>query len=357
MAHSPGERTEKPTTKRYKEARERGQVARSRDLAASLSLAAMTLALAWFGYRTISAVSDRLVVGLSTLGDSSRGSINPAELVGQLWSDAGLFAVLCGPPAIVAGVVSVAASAFQIGWAYSPKALRWDWNRINPTHGFSRFGFAQAGPELLKAAIGIAALSVVCYWLVRGFYDQATVLLGMTPVDSARLAWDRSWSLLWRASLTLVALGVADYGVQRWRWFSQLKMTRQEVRDEARMQDGSPEIKARVRRIQREMTRRRMLQDVKQATVVITNPNHFAVALAYRRTEMAAPKVLAKGQDYMAERIKAVARKHGIPMVENVALARALYKGAEVGDTIPGALFGAVAEVLAYLVRLKQLVL
>jgi flagellar biosynthetic protein FlhB len=162
---------------------------------------------------------------------------------------------------------------------------------------------------------------------------------------------------LWRASLTLALLAGADYGLQYWRWYAQVKMTRQEVKDEFRANDGNPEIKARVRRVQREMTRRRMLHAVKTATVVITNPTHFAVALTYRRGEMAAPMVVAKGQDLMAARIRKVAAQHGVPTVEHVTLARALYKSAEIGDAIPGDLFGAVAEVLAYLVRLKQIVL
>jgi len=357
MSSHRGDRTEKPTAKRLKEAREKGQVARSRDLAASASLAAGTLALGWFGYRIIGGVSERLIAGLSALGDAPRGSIDVAQLVSQMWHDAGLLAAVVGPPAIIAGLVSVGASAAQVGWVYSPKAVHANWSRISPANGFSRLGFKQAGPELARAAVGLAALGTVCYLFVRAFYDQSSVMLGMTPGETARMAWDRVWSLLWRSSLALITLGAADYGVQRWRWMAGLKMTRQEVRDEAKMQDGSPEIKARVRRVQREMTRRRMLQNVKQATLIVTNPTHYAVALEYRRAEMSAPKVLAKGQDFMAERIKKIARKHDIPMVENVALARALYKTAEVGDTIPASLFGAVAEVLAYLVRLKQLVL
>jgi flagellar biosynthetic protein FlhB len=134
-------------------------------------------------------------------------------------------------------------------------------------------------------------------------------------------------------------------------------MTRQEVRDEAKSHDGNPEVKMRVRRIQREMRKKRMLQDVKTATVVITNPTHVAVALRYDRTAMSAPLVVAKGQDQMALRIREVAREHNVPIVENVTLARALHHGADVGDAIPSDLFGAVAEVLAYLVRLKQLIL
>jgi flagellar biosynthetic protein FlhB len=154
-----------------------------------------------------------------------------------------------------------------------------------------------------------------------------------------------------------MALGAADYAVQRWRWFMNLKMTRKEVRDDAKGNEGNPEIKARVRRIQRDMARNRMLKSVETATVVITNPTHFAVALEYRRGEMAAPVVVAKGQDHLAARIRTIARERGVPIVENVTLARALYKTADVGQTIPADLFGAVAEILAYLVRLKQLML
>ena len=177
------------------------------------------------------------------------------------------------------------------------------------------------------------------------------------PIDIGVYGWAQLRSLLWRASLTLAALAGADYGLQYYRWLSQVKMTRQEVKDEFKANDGNPEIKARVRKVQREMTRRRMLHAVKDATVVITNPTHFAVALTYRRGEMSAPVVVAKGQDLMAARIRKIAAKHSVPMVENVTLARALYKVADLGDTIPADLFGAVAEVLAYLVRLKQLML
>jgi flagellar biosynthetic protein FlhB len=181
--------------------------------------------------------------------------------------------------------------------------------------------------------------------------------MSMMPAESAAYAWDQLWTLLWRSSLALAVLAAGDYIFQHWRWLSGLKMTRQELRDEAKSQDGNPEMKSRIRRIQRDMARKRMLTAVKTATVVITNPTHFAVALEYRRSEMTAPRVVAKGQDELALRIRKIAREAGVPIVENVALARALYKNADVGDSIPASLFGAVAEILAYLVRLKQLIL
>jgi len=354
---SPGERTEKPTAKRLKEASERGQVARSRDLSSTLSLAGITLALGWFGLRMAGAVGDRMSYGLSTLSMHAHGNIDPNSLASQLWADGGLLARVDSAPAIVAAVASVMASAAQVGWAYSPKALEINWQRLSPSQGFKRFAPIQSGAELVKALLGMTVIGGVSYVFVRQFYEKAPYLMSMMPAESAAYAWDQLWSLLWRACLALAVLAGADYAFQRWRWMSSLKMTRQEIRDEAKSQDGNPEMKSRIRRIQRDMARKRMLTAVKTATVVVTNPTHFAVALEYRRSEMTAPRVVAKGQDELALRIRKIAREAGVPVVENVALARALYKNAEVGDSIPASLFGAVAEILAYLVRLKQLVL
>jgi flagellar biosynthetic protein FlhB len=355
--HEAGERTEKPTPKRVKDAREKGQVARSRDLSAAVSLAAVTLGLAWLGLEMMSTIATRVAMGLSTLADRAHQPIVPGTVETLLWADAGLLVKIVGPPALIAGLLSAGASFAQIGWAFAPKALEVDWQRLSPASGFARLKPTRALPELFKALFGMAAVGTVAYLLVAEFYVQAPGLMGMTEVESARVAWDRLWTLLWRTSLALVALALADYGIQYWQWYSGLKMTRQEVLDESKMNDGRPEIKARVRRIQREMARNRMLKAVETATVVVTNPTHYAVALEYRRGEMAAPRVVAKGQDHMAARIREIARKHDVPLVENVTLARALHKHAEVGDTIPADLFGAVAEVLAYLVRMKRLML
>jgi flagellar biosynthetic protein FlhB len=358
MANGPhGERTEKPTAKRKRDAGKRGQVARSRDLAGVLTLLAVTGALVWFGQRTWRGFSDRLVHGLNTLPEGGRGEWHAGTLSSMLWPDLGLLLSIAGPPALIGAAVAAVASMAQTGWTFSPKALRFEWNRLSPATGVSRFAPLQGGAELVKALIGLAVLVGACYGPVRDLYVRAPGLMAMTPVEIARVGWDAVWTLLWRAGLALGLVATADYGLQYWRWYSGIKMTRQEVKDEFRANEGNPDIKARVRRIQREMTRRRMIHAVKDATVVITNPTHVAVALSYRRTGMVAPVVVAKGQDEMARRIKKAAARHGVPTVENVALARALYQGAEVGDVIPGALFGAVAEVLAYLVRLKQLVL
>lgn len=351
-----GERTEKPSAKKIKDAREKGQVARSRDLASAASLAAVTLGLAWLGLEMVSAVAARMSSGLSTLADRAHGTIVPGTVETLLWAEATLLVQVVGPPALIAGLLSVSTSFAQIGFGFTPKALEVNWGRLNPANGFKRLMPTQALPELGKSLVGMAAVGAVGYGLIHGFYLKAPGLMGMSAVESGRVAWDQIWTLLWRTSLALVAVAAADYGIQYWHWYSGLKMTKKEVQDEAKSSDGRPEVKARVRRVQREMLRNRMLKAVETATVVVTNPTHFAVALEYRRGEMAAPKVVAKGTDHMAARIREIARKHDVPLIENKPLARALHKHAEVGDTIPADLFGAVAEVLAYLVRMKRLV-
>jgi flagellar biosynthetic protein FlhB len=357
MSTPAGERTEKPTLKRLKDARERGQVARSADLSGAIALIGITLALGWLATDVAAATADRLMAGLNGLGDLARQDVHIGTLSTLFWDDARLLARLAGPPALIAVAASLLGSVMQVGWSFSPKALHLNWSRLSPAQGFQRLSPKVSGTELAKAIVGLTAVGAIGYALIHSFYGEAPRLMAMTPAQSSAYAWDRLYQLLWQASLALALLGAGDYGIQYWRWYSQQKMTRQEVRDESRMNDGNPEIKSRVRRVQREMGRKRMLQSVKTATVVVTNPTHFAVALEYRREKMTAPVVVAKGQDELAARIRAIAREHNVPIVENVTLARALHATAEVGDVIPAPLFGAVAEVLAYLVRLKQLVL
>jgi flagellar biosynthetic protein FlhB len=203
--------------------------------------------------------------------------------------------------------------------------------------------------------VSVAALAYLGWLAVDAVTKDTLRMPWLSPLDSALVGWEHTERMLWRVAVTLGLLALGDYGLQWFRTMRDLKMSRQEVIDEGKEQEGNAEVKSRVRRVQREMARRRMLGDVKKATVVITNPTHFAIALEYNRDTMVAPRVLAKGRDHMALRIREAARKHGVPIVENKPLAQTLYKTTEVGDTIPASLFSAVAEVLAYLVRIRQL--
>lgn len=214
-----------------------------------------------------------------------------------------------------------------------------------------------SGVELLKAVIGLSAIGYLAVRVLRDHLAATWAIGGAGSIRASIAGWQSAETFLTRAAVALGLIAAADYAVQRWRTTRSLKMTKQEVRDDMRQTEGNPEIKARVQRIHREMVRKRMLAATKKATVVITNPTEYAVALEYRRLAMAAPRVVAKGRGVLARRIKQIARDHDVPIVENVPLARALYKAVDVGETIPAALFEAVAEILAYLVRLKQVVL
>ena len=235
--------------------------------------------------------------------------------------------------------------------------LKLNFAALNPAQGLQKLAPKQSGVDLVKTVIAVIVLSLLSWQIIRELLTAAPQLSWLSPVDAAKYGWGRLERLLWQCGFAMLVIAAGDFGVQKWRFYSSLKMTKQEVREEGKSAETNPEVKARVRKIQRDMSRSRMLKAVESATVVITNPTHYAVALEYRREKGGAPVVVAKGKDLMAARIRKIAREAGVPIMENVSLAQALYAGAEIGDAIPGALFGAVAEVLAYLVRIKQLML
>lgn len=352
-----GERTEKPSAKKLRDARQKGNVPRSADLVAAGSLLAVAVVLARTGGASVVRLQQRVADGLRELGTTADLTVSPDTLLTIVRDDALLLGTVVAPVMATAALAGLAGNLVQSGWVFAPERISFDLTRLSLANGFSRFAPAQAGITVLKALLAVSVVSSVMWSLGNGALAQAPQLAWMSPGAAAVEGWRIIWRLLLQGGLALVLLAGADMGWQWWRYYQSLKMTKQELRDEAKSSDGNPEIKARVRRIQREMTRKRMLAAVKTATVVITNPTHFAVALEYQRGVMTAPVVVAKGQDHLAAKIREIAREHGIPIIENKPLAQALFKGAEVGDAIPADLFGAVAEVLAYLVRIRQLML
>jgi flagellar biosynthetic protein FlhB len=351
------ERTEQPTARRLQDARKKGKVARTKEAGQAASLIAATIALTWIGNRVLSRLGGAVSAGIERMGTLARTPLEQSQITGLAIDAVITVGIVCAPIALTAVLTVVAFHTAQGGWVFASEALTPDWNRLNPATGFKRLGPSTGGVELLRMVLSVTLIGVLGWTALSAYLQGSGELARVAPADAAAEMWGTVATLIRQSAIGLLAIAGADYFVQRHRLMSSLKMTRQEVKDDQKMTEGNPEIKARVRRIQREMTKRRMLTAAKKATVVITNPTHYAVALEYRRTGMNAPVVVAKGQDLLAQRIKAIARDNGIPMVENVALARALYAEAEVGDVIPGALFEAVAEVLAYLIRLKQLVL
>ena len=351
------ERTEKPTPKRLKDARKKGQVIVSRDLAVAGASVAATIALVVFGRRAMEHLAARLTGDLSQLGHAPLHTVTAGEMSAVVLQGGALIASLVGPVAVATMTAGVLVHGLQGGWGFASEALGLHWSKLSPAHGIKRFGLTRSGADTLKTFVSVAAIAYLAWLTTDAVIADSARLPWMAPVDSAAEGWLHARTLLWRVAIALALLSIGDYALQYYRTMKSLRMTKQEVRDEARQNEGSAEVKGRIRRIQREMSRRRMLSDVKRATVVVTNPTHFAVALEYRRGAMSAPVVLAKGQDLIAAAIREQARKHGVPIVENKPLAQALFKSAEIGEAIPAGLFAAVAEVLAQLIRLKQLVL
>lgn len=350
------DRTEKPTHKRLTDARKRGQVARSRDLNDAFHLGAALMVLTYWGPSMISGLGTIVGQGLSRVGDARHQAITSGEVVNLAVQGVMQIGWLVAPLAVAAFVATAVSTQAQGGFVFANEALRVDFARLNPATGFKRLMPSQAGINLVKTVIAATIVGAVAWATIDTLLLESPGFALLTPVASGLSAWEHTVLFLKRAVVTLFAFAAADFGLQMYRTGESLKMTKQEVRDDSKMQEGNPEIKARVRRVQREMIRRRMLAAVPKATVVITNPTHFAVALQYTRGQMA-PEVVAKGADALALKIRTIAREHGVPIVENPPLARAIYKQVEVGESIPGDLFEAVAEILAYLIRLKQLVL
>jgi flagellar biosynthetic protein FlhB len=357
MADAHGEKTEKPTPKRLRDARERGQVAVSRDVPMALGSLAATGVLVGAGTFLLQRMTTTIVNTLTRLGDAPLRDVTADELMPLVTSGGLLLALMAGPVAMAAAASGLIGSVVQTGFNVSTQPLVPSWQRLSPATNIRRLGISRAGVDTLKAIVTSVILGILSWRIAKALATEAGALTWTGPVVSADHGWAASIKLLWQAGFALLAVGAIDFGIQRWRLRSSLKMTKQEIKDEAKHSETNPEIKARVRRIQREMVRRRMLQAVPKATVVLTNPTHYAVALEYKRDKTAAPVVVAKGADLLAMKIREIARGHSVPIVENPALTRALYKECEIGDVIPGPLFGAVAEVLAYLIRIKQLVL
>lgn len=344
-----GERTLPATPRRRQKARERGQVGRSAELAGAAGLLAGAAVLRLGG-----AGAGATYAGWATgiWGHLPAGGLD-ASSAGSLLLAAGRASLAVAVPVMAASLaVTVFAGIAQTGLAFTPSALAPDLSRINPLQGLQRIFSRRALVELAKSLLKFLAVGALavgpCLTLVREA-DAGT--LGLPAI--AVLTLGTAEAVLLRAAVVLLVAGLADFFYQRLETDVALRMTAQEVREEVREAEGDPALRARRRRRAREMARRRMLGDVPRSDVVLTNPTHYAVALRYDPEHMAAPVVAAKGADYMAERIRAVAAAAGVPIIENPPLARSLYAGVKVGGAIPAALYQAVAEVLAFVWRVR----
>lgn len=336
-------KTEKATPRRRQKAREKGQVARSRDLIASVGTISAVILLAGQAPAFASAWRGFL---LHTLDAAATGQ-QPA---GFVWhSAAGLFrgvALAAGISWLLASVSGIA----QGGLVFAPAALAPAPNRLSPTSRVEQLFSLSAVSRLLKSLVPTAAMVLLTVSIMSRDWDQLPGLLHASRTAVIAFAASRIFELAWKLSLVLLAWSAADYLFERWRHENDLKMSRQDLRDEFKETEGNPAVKMRIRRLQRQARRRRMLKDVERAAVVITNPTEFAIALEFSM-EMQAPVVIAKGRNLLAAQIREVALWHGIPLVENPPLAHALYRAVEIGQAIPPKLYVVVAEILAAIWR------
>lgn len=347
------ERTEPASSRRLERAREEGNVPHSRELMAFFVLAAGVGCLwamgDWFGIR-----SERLLrQGLSF---GREAAFNSDLMLLAFTEQAGNALVMLAPLFLMTLAATVLAQIAIGGWNLSGKVLQFDFSRVNPLSGIKRMFSMQSVGELVKAVLKALLIALVIVWVVGRQRDQLLALSAMAADESVRAFVH---ILLWSA--IVLVLGVAliaaiDVPFQLWQYYSRLRMTKEELRQEGKETEGDPQLKGRIRRQQREMARRRMMSEVPKANVVVTNPTHYAVALQYDSDKMAAPVIVAKGMDHVAARIREIAGEHKIPVLEVPALARALYRHAEIGDQIPGALYTAVAEVMAYVYQLDQFI-
>lgn len=346
------ERTEQATPKKLQDARKKGQAPRSADLAAGLGLLVAALSLRSLAPR----IYEQIAGGMTeTFQDLARIDLT-ADNLSEVLQPQGLVLLKAVLSLLfLLALIGVMTGLLQTGFLFSTKPLAPDFNRLNPISGVQRMFSLKTVVELVKSLIKLAAIGSVVYLNLSSQLPMAGVLAGQAPAAGIVTVVDMAGSVLLHAGFALTAIGALDFSYQRWEFQKEQRMTKQEVKEEQKQTDGNPELKAKQKQRQREMARRRKaLKDVALANVVITNPTHFAVAIRFDPAVDAVPVVVAKGTDLLAQRIKAIARKHEIPAVENRPLARTLYATVDIGRSIPPELYQAVAEVLAFVFSLRR---
>jgi flagellar biosynthetic protein FlhB len=364
MAEQPDkqEQTEDATPRRREESREKGQVSLSHEVASALillvALIVLLVAGSWFAQGAGTLVVDSLT------GLALQGREEPSEAAAAGWIAAGAAHMGLASLALIVPlfVVGLLACYGQVGFLITPQALAWDPARLDPFKGFGRVFGKRGGMRTLMALVKILAISATVAFVAWGQVPRLAALTGseLGPIMAAMGAVTLRCTASALAAILVLAL--SDLFWQRFQYERDMRMSKKEVRDEAKSTEGDPHIKSKIRRLQREMAQSRMMADVPKATVVVTNPTHFAVALRYERDEHAAqgkrrrsaPYVVAKGADHVAQRIKEVARENDVPCLEDVPLARALHAQVEIGDEVPEQLYQAVAAVLAQIYRMQE---
>lgn len=344
------ERTEPASPRRLEQAREEGNVPHSRELMAFMVMAAGAGTFWVLGGWIAQGIADVIRHGLSF---DRTAAFDTAIMRGSSLSLTVDALMYIGPLFLIIIAAIIATPFVMGGWVFSPKAFKLDFTRIDPIKGLGRMFSWQSIAELVKAILKAILIGGVLFWVVRHEQDRLFGLLAQ-PIETGLASFSQVLFFSFVALIGgLAIIAAIDVPFQLWQYHDRLKMTREELRKEARESEGDPQLKARIRSQQREMARSRMMSEVPKADVVVTNPTHFAVALKYDSSAMQAPVVVAKGMNLIAQRIRDLAGEHHVPILEAPPLARALHRHADIGDQIPAALYASVAEVMAWVYQLN----
>ena len=345
------EKTEPATPKRLEDARKKGQLAQSKEIPATLVLLAGLLGFYFLG----SYMSDNLLVIIrDLLGGVATDELTETNACNLLLSLLGQLGLALAPLMLMFLTAGIAGNVLQNRFLFTMEPLTPKFSKLDPIKGVTKLFSMQSLVEMFKSVAKIVIVGYVAYVTVKGEKENLLPLMMMEPVNILTYIGKVSFKICVRTLWVLVPLVALDYAFQRWNYNKSLKMTKQEVKDEFKHREGDPLIKGRIRSVQREMARRRMMEEVPEADVVITNPTELAIALRYDREAMSSPKVVAKGAGFVAKRIREIAVESRVPVVEDKPLARSLYKLVDIGQVIPPDMYKAVAEVLAYVYRLKN---
>jgi len=352
MAEQDGkEKTEQPTGKKLDDARTRGQVARSREVNSLAVFGTGFLLL----YLFQSFIGSRLKDFSVSIFNSLDTFPNRISMIGKFATDWYVFFAVTLAPIVIGLIIIIFASNIaQVGIKLSPKALGFKFDKLNVFNGIKNLFSAKSFAEVIKSVVKLVITGGFIYMILTDLIISSTELESFSINEILVFMIDSAFSLIWKIGLVYLAIAGADYAWEKYKFKKDMMMTKEEVKEEWKQTEGDPQIKSRIKRLMFEASKRRMMKNLPKADVVITNPTHYAVALKYDMQKDAAPTVVAKGVDELAKKIKEVAKQHNIPIQENRELARALYKMCEIGDAIPGSLFKAVAEVLAYVYNLKK---
>lgn len=347
-----GERTEKATPRKKQKAREKGQVLQSREISSALVLLIVFLSIKLLGGYMFQEVEAffRLCVGDLAINFDVESINELMRLAGPVFVQ---LIKIIGPILAIALVISFAASFAQVGALFTLEPLKPKFSKLNPFNGIKRIFSIRGLVELVKSLMKITIIGVVAWQSIRAEENHIVKLMDQDLASAAVYISSTAIDIAIKICAMMLIIAVLDYGYQWWQYEKDLRMTKHEVKEEYREMEGSPETRQRIRQKQREMSMRRMLTEVPKADVVITNPTHYAVAIKYDADKAPAPVVIAKGMDYMAIRIKEIAKENGVETVENKPLAQTLYKSVDIGQQIPPELYQAVAEILAFVYKLK----